>query len=71
MPYRGTAIAELEPAYVYSDYCSGILWALDLAGGRNLVLLDDFDGVTAVRAGPDQEIYVLEASGDVSRLVPG
>jgi glucose/arabinose dehydrogenase len=71
VPYRGTAIAELEPAYVYSDYCSGTLWALDLAGGRNLVLLDGFDGVTAVRAGPDQELYVLEASGEVSRIVPG
>ena len=71
VPYRGTAIAGLEPAYVYSDYCSGVLWALDLAGQRNLVLLDDFEGVTAVRAGPDQEIYVLEAGGDVSRLVPG
>jgi glucose/arabinose dehydrogenase len=70
VPYRGTAIPGLEPAYLYSDYCSGILWALDLVGGRNLVLLDDFDGVTAVRAGPDREVYVLEAGGDVSRVIP-
>ena len=71
VPYRGTAIAELEPAFVYSDYCSGIIWALDLAGGRNLTLLTGFDDVSAVRAGPDGELYVLERSGTVTGLVQG
>jgi glucose/arabinose dehydrogenase len=71
VPYRGAAIAELEPAYVYSDYCSGKVWALDLAGGRNLTLLEGFSSVTAVRAGPDAELYVLEAGGTLHRLVPG
>jgi len=70
-PYRGTAIAELSPAYVYSDFCSGIVWALDLAGQRNLTLLDGFEGVSAVRTGPDGEIYVLELGGPVHRLIPG
>ena len=71
VPYRGTAIPELAPAYVYSDYCSGIIWALDLAGGRNLTLLAGFSSVAAVRAGPDGELYVLERSGTVHRLVAG
>jgi hypothetical protein len=71
VPYRGTAIPELEPAYVYSDYCTSTIWALDLQGGRNLTLLEGFDGVSAVRAGPDGELYVLERSGTVHRLVPG
>lgn len=70
-PYRGTAIPELSPAFVYSDYCSGIVWALDLDGGRNLVLLDGFAGVTAIRADADGELYVLEADGTISRLVAG
>ena len=70
VPYRGAAIPELAPAYVYSDYCSGKIWALDLAGARNLTLLDDFSEVTAVRAGPDGELYVLEAGGAVHRLGP-
>lgn len=67
-PYRGSAIAELEPAYVYSDYCLGTVWALDLAGRRNLVLAEGFSEVTAIRAGPDGELYVLERSGGVHRL---
>jgi hypothetical protein len=69
-PYRGTAIPELAPAFVYSDYCSGIVWALDLAGVRNLVLLDGFEGVTAIRADAAGELYVLEAGGAISQLVP-
>lgn len=69
--YRGAAIAELAPAYVYSDYCSGKLWALDLAGQRNLTLLDQFDQVASVDRGPDGELYVVERSGGVWRLVPG
>jgi glucose/arabinose dehydrogenase len=71
VPYRGSAIPELAPAFVYSDYCSGIVWALDLAGVRNLVLLDGFEGVTAIRADAAGELYVLEAGGAISQLVPG
>jgi glucose/arabinose dehydrogenase len=71
VPYRGTAIPELEPAYVYSDYCTSTIWALDLEGGRNLTLLEGFDSVSAVRAGPDGELYVLERSGTVHRLTAG
>lgn len=69
-PYRGTAIPDLEPAFVYSDFCSGIIWALDLAGGRNLTLLTGFNSVSAVRAGPDGELYILQLSGTVFRLAP-
>jgi glucose/arabinose dehydrogenase len=69
--YRGTAIAELQPAFVYSDYCAGTLWAFDLASGRNETLVDGLDQVAAVRTGPDGELYVLERSGTVSKLVPG
>ncbi|NNE12470.1 MAG: hypothetical protein HKN41_09530 [Ilumatobacter sp.] len=67
--YRGTAIEELEPAYVYSDFCTSDIWALDLDGGRNLTLIEGLDQVTAVRAGPDGELYVLQRSGPVRRLV--
>lgn len=69
--YRGTAIAELAPAYVYSDYCSGKLWALDLTGQRNLTLLDQFDQVASVDRGPDGELYVIERAGGIWRLIPG
>lgn len=71
IPYRGTAIPELEPAFLYSDFCNGTIWALDLAGARTLTLLDGFDSVVAIRVGPDGEPYVLERSGTMHRLIPG
>jgi glucose/arabinose dehydrogenase len=67
--YRGSAVPGLEPAYVYSDYCAGTVWALDLAGQRNLTLVDGLDAVVAVRRGPDGELYVVQASGAVSRII--
>ncbi len=69
--YRGTAIAELQPAYVYGDYCGGALWAFDLASGRNEQLVNGLSQVAAVRTGPDGELYVLQQSGTVSKLVQG
>jgi glucose/arabinose dehydrogenase len=71
VPYRGSAIAELAPAFVYSDFCTGTIWALDLAESRNLTLLEGFTDVAAVRAGPDGELYVLERTGSVHRIIPG
>jgi len=69
--YRGTAIAGLQPAYVYSDYCGGELWAFDLASGRNERLLDGLVQVASIRTGPDGELYVLQQSGTVSKVVQG
>jgi len=69
--YRGTAIAGLQPAYVYSDYCGGELWAFDLASGRNEQLLDGLVQVASIRTGPDGELYVLQQSGTVSKVVQG
>lgn len=67
--YRGRAIPELVSGYVYADYCSGKMWVIDIATERNIMLLDGLDGPTAIREGPDGEIFVLEIGGTVSRVV--
>ncbi len=69
--YRGAALPSLGGDFIYGDYCSGKLWALDLASGRNDLLADSFTSLTAVRTGPDGEVYVLEGTGAIHRLVPG
>lgn len=71
VPYRGSAIPQLAPAFVYSDFCTGAIWAFDLAGSRNLTLATGFDSVAAIRTGPDGELYVIERSGTLHRLVAG
>ncbi|CAN5428518.1 PQQ-dependent sugar dehydrogenase [soil metagenome] len=68
-PYRGEAIPELVGGYVYSDFCSGRVFALDLAGERNPVL-GQLPNVSAVLPGPDNEPYVISINGSVFRIDP-
>jgi hypothetical protein len=71
--YRGAAIPALVGWYVYADYCSGTLSAIRvedrvLAG---TVELGQSSSVSAVREGPDGELYVLSVDGPVMRIVRG
>jgi glucose/arabinose dehydrogenase len=71
--YRGAAIPTLVGWYVYADYCSGTLSAIRvedrvLAG---TVELGQSSSVSAVREGPDGELYVLSVDGPVMRIVRG
>jgi glucose/arabinose dehydrogenase len=73
--YRGKAIAGLDSAYLYGDYCSGRIWALTQgANGAwvSRVLLDS--GLSISSFGEDEagELYVADLSGGaVYRLVAG
>ncbi len=73
---RGGSVPALEGWYVYGDYCSGMMWALEVTGeGANLaagrtVDLPPVASPTAVVAGPDGETYVLSLTGPIYRLDP-
>jgi glucose/arabinose dehydrogenase len=69
--YRGTAIAELAGWYVYADYCSGSITALEIVGQATARVVDlgTIDSASAVRVGPDGELYVLSLSAGVVRIV--
>jgi glucose/arabinose dehydrogenase len=71
--YRGEAIPELEGAYLYSDYCSGRVWAAyrDEAGewhDGELVNL----GIQVSSFGEDEdgELYLVDYRGRVLKFVP-
>ena len=59
--YRGTALPSLVGWYLFSDYCSGIVTALQATDGTltGQVELGTVAGVSAICAGPDGELYVL------------
>ncbi len=66
----------LDGWYVYADYCSGRVAALEVLGegatlqaGRT-VELGNVESPTAVVEGPAGEVYVLSAAGPVLRLDP-
>ncbi len=74
---RGTGAGTLAGWYVYGDYCSGTVWALEVTGdgpamapGRNLEL-GNVTSLTAVVDGPDGELYALSQAGPVLRLDDG
>jgi glucose/arabinose dehydrogenase len=67
--YRGTTIASLVGWYVFSDYCSGKVWALQPTG--TVVQLGTLAAVSAVSDGPDGSLYVLAlAEGTLYRIDP-
>jgi glucose/arabinose dehydrogenase len=73
--YRGAALANLYGWYVYSDYCSGEVYALEIrddrTAGRQIVLADSLRGVSEIAQGPDGELFVLESgAGKVHALLP-
>jgi len=59
--YRGNDVPSLAGWYLFSDFCSGIVTALQATNGAltGQVELGTISGVSAICAGPDGELYVL------------
>ena len=58
---------------MFADYCSGDVWALNVQPGAapQVVKLADKGVVSAVVAGPDGELYILDyGNGKVLLLAP-
>jgi glucose/arabinose dehydrogenase len=72
--YRGTAIAALEGAYLFADYCAGRLRAVRLHDDgsldQELDLGADIDHPVSFAADADGEPYVLSQDGTIVRLLP-
>ena len=72
--YRGTAIEDLYGAYVFGDYCTSRLWAVQTSTGevefRDLGV--EVPGGSLASFGEDArgELYTLSLNGPVARIVP-
>ncbi len=70
--YRGAAYPALDGAYLFSDYCSGILWLLDAAAtGTQEPTQVASTGRSIAGFGEDEagEVYVADLGGSVLRVV--
>jgi glucose/arabinose dehydrogenase len=67
--YRGPSMPELDGWYVYGDFCSGKIWAVNTVGSAPPVLLAD-TGLPIASFGemPDGELLVLTFANAVYRL---
>jgi glucose/arabinose dehydrogenase len=67
--YRGASMPELQGWYVYGDYCSGRVWAVDTAGSGPPVLLAESGHVISSFAElPDGEIVAVTFDNAIYRL---
>lgn len=71
--YRGQALPELEGAYFYSDWCSGLIWTAyrDEAGNWQAPVFMNSDYRVA-SFGEDEsgELYIVDYDGAILRFVP-
>jgi glucose/arabinose dehydrogenase len=70
--YRGSAIPALVGWYVFADYCSGQVRALQIADHAEVkqVGLGRVTSVVSIDEGPDGELYVLSNGGGVYSVTP-
>ena len=70
--YRGFSLPELQGIYFYGDWCSGYVWAAwrDASGDwQNMRFAESGLQITSFGEDEDGELYVLDYSGVVYRLV--
>jgi glucose/arabinose dehydrogenase len=69
--YRGDRYPILQGGYLYLDYCSGAVWALDASAPSPVTAQVGTVGANAVAFGEDEagEVYVANLDGSVSELV--
>jgi glucose/arabinose dehydrogenase len=71
--YRGSAIPDLVGWYVYGDYCSGQVKALQISGHAvtDDITLGNVASISAVTEAPDGELLVLSVAGSIYAVTPG
>ncbi len=73
--YRGSKIPELVGKYVYADYVSGLVWALDYDGGKKRVVGNhpiEAAKLPVMSFGVDQdgELYMTTSVNAIYKIVP-
>ncbi len=71
--YRGEAIPELEAAYLYSDYCSGRIWAAyrNVEGNWNSgQIMGTSTSISSFGEDEDGELYVVAYNGTIWKFIP-
>ncbi|MCW9705991.1 PQQ-dependent sugar dehydrogenase [Fodinibius salsisoli] len=69
--YRGPSHAELQGLYIYADYVSGRIWALDYSDMDNPVNTEIVDANVAISSfgvDADNELYLCAFDGNIYKL---
>ncbi len=69
---RESTVPDLNGWYVFGDYCSGEIWALDPAASPDdprVVAIGSLPALAAISIGPDGDVYAISNGGTIARLV--
>jgi glucose/arabinose dehydrogenase len=69
--YRGESIPDLPGWYVFGDFCTGEIWALDPsapADSPRVVDLGQLSGLSSIAQGPERELYAVSNAGTIARF---
>jgi glucose/arabinose dehydrogenase len=66
--YRGTALPSLVGKYVYGDFVSGRIWALDTESNTNTLLLEPRLSIASFGTDTANELYVCDFGGKIYKL---
>ncbi len=70
---RAESVPDLQGWYVFGDYCTGQIWALDPTvppGEPRVIEIARLDGLAAISTGPDGDLFAVSNAGTVARLIP-
>ena len=69
--YRGKDIPGLQGTYLFSDYCSGLLWTLRKEGDQwvDRIVLETGLSVSSFGQDADGELYLVDLGGSVHRII--
>ena len=71
---RDDSVPELVGWYLFGDYCTGQIWALDPTAPPSeprVVEIAELSGLVAITSGPEAEVYAVSNGGTVARLIAG
>ncbi|MCH8246254.1 MAG: PQQ-dependent sugar dehydrogenase [Bacteroidetes bacterium] len=71
--YRGPGVPELIGQYIYGDFLSGRIWALEYDGQQvvqNTELLNTSLGIASFGVDENNELYICAFDGRIHRFVP-
>jgi len=66
--YRGSAIPSLSGKYIYGDFVSGRIWALDTADNTNELVFESRLSIASFGTDNDNELYVCAFDGTIYKL---
>lgn len=66
--YRGTELPSLVGKYVYGDFVSGRIWALDATNDTNALLLEPRLSIASFGTDNENELYVCDFGGTIYKF---